>query len=85
VIIDAIGGTSAVPEPVIVRRRGVMSGDPVFRGTRVPPGPIFSMLVDMSAEEIVRVDYPSVPKADIELASQQACRLLERDAPWVGS
>jgi uncharacterized protein (DUF433 family) len=85
VIIDAIGGTAAVPEPVIVRRRGVMSGDPVFRGTRVPPGPIFSMLADMSAEEIVRVDYPSVPKADIELALQQACRLLERDAPRVDS
>ena len=55
----------------------------VFRGTRVPPGPIFSMLAETSAEEIVRHDYPSVSKADIELALQQACRLLKREAPWV--
>ena len=30
------------------------SGAAVFRGTRVPPGPIFSMLAETSAEEIVR-------------------------------
>lgn len=72
-----------IKEPVIVRRRGVMSGDPVFRGTRVPPAPIFSMLAEMSASEIIRNDYPSVSKADIELALQQACRLLECEAPWV--
>jgi uncharacterized protein (DUF433 family) len=82
-IIEAIGGKSLTPEPVIVRRNGVMSGAAVFRGTRVPPGPIFSMLAEMSAQEIVRHDYPSVSKADIELALQQACRLLEREAPWV--
>lgn len=72
-----------IEEAVIVRRRGVMSGDPVFRGTRVPPGPVFSMLADISASEIVRNHYPSVSKADIERALQQACRLLEREAPRV--
>jgi hypothetical protein len=36
VVLDAIGGTSA-PEPVIIRRP--MTGNPVFRGTRVPPAP----------------------------------------------
>ena len=82
-IIDTLAGNPPAPEPVIVRRRGVMSGEPVFRGTRVPPGPIFSMLADMSADEIVRNDYPSVSKGDLELALQQACRLLEREAPWV--
>jgi uncharacterized protein (DUF433 family) len=82
VIIDAIGGKSIAPEPVIVRRRGVMSGDPAFPGTRVPPAPIFAMLADIAADEIVRNHYPSVPKADIELALQQACRLREREAPW---
>jgi uncharacterized protein (DUF433 family) len=82
-VIEAIGGKSITPEPVIFRRNGVMSGAAVFRGTRVPPGPIFSMLAAMSAEEIVRDDYPSVSKADIELALQQACRLLDREAPWV--
>lgn len=82
-ILDTLGGKPRAPAPVIVRQRGVMSGDPVFRGTRVPPGPIFSMLAEMSAEEIVCHDYPSVSKADIEQALQQACRLLEREAPWV--
>lgn len=77
------GTRPTIEEPVIVRRRGVMRGYPVFRGTRVPPGPIFSMLADMSASEIIRNDCPSVSKADIELALQQACRLLEREAPWV--
>jgi hypothetical protein len=37
----------------------------------------------MSAEQIVRRDYRSVSKSDIELALQQACRLLEREARWV--
>lgn len=61
----------------------VMSGEPVFRGTRVPPGPVFSMLAEKSAGEIVRVDYPTLSRTDIEAALQQACRLLERQAPWV--
>ncbi|TQF32975.1 hypothetical protein UNPA324_28000 [Bradyrhizobium sp. UNPA324] len=77
------GTRATIEEPVIVRRRGVMRGYPVFRGTRVPPGPIFSMLADLWASEIIRNDCPSVSKADIELALQQACRLLEREAPWV--
>ena len=71
-VIEVLGGKSVTQEPVIVRRNGVMSGAAVFRGTRVPPGPIFSMLAEVSAEEIVRHDYPSVSKADIELALQQA-------------
>ena len=82
-IIDSIAGEPLTPGPVIVRRRGVMSGEPVFRGTRVPPGPIFSMLADKSADEIVRIDYPSLSREAIKTALQQACRLLEREAPWV--
>jgi uncharacterized protein (DUF433 family) len=81
-IIDTIAGRLSVDEPVIVRRRGVMSGDPVFRGTRVRPGPVFSMLADRSADEIVRIDYPSLSREAIRTALQQACRLLEREAPW---
>jgi uncharacterized protein (DUF433 family) len=82
-IIDTIAGSLSANEPVIVRHPGVMSGDPVFRGTRVPPGPVFAMLADTSADEIVRVDYPSLSRDEIKTALQQACRLLERDAPWV--
>lgn len=82
-ILDTIAGGHSADEHIIVRRRGVMSGDPVFRGTRVPPGPVLSMLVDQSADEIVRIDYPSLSREAIETALQQACRLLEREAPWV--
>jgi uncharacterized protein (DUF433 family) len=49
----------------------------------VPPGPVFSMLAEKSADEILRVDYPTLSRTDIEAALQQACRLLEREAPWV--
>jgi uncharacterized protein (DUF433 family) len=82
-IIDTIAGRLSADEPVIVRHPGVMSGDPVFRGTRVPPGPVFSMLADQSADEIVRINYPSLSREAIKTALQQACRLLEREAPWV--
>jgi uncharacterized protein (DUF433 family) len=41
------------------------------------------MLAETSADEIVRVDYPSLSRSAIETALQQACRLLEREAPWV--
>ncbi|WP_334367153.1 DUF433 domain-containing protein [Bradyrhizobium sp. AZCC 1578] len=82
-IIDTIASGSSADTPVIVRHRGVMSGDPVFRGTRVPPGPVFSMLANKSADEIVRIDYPSLSREAIKTALQQACRLLEREAPWV--
>ena len=47
---------------------GVMSGDPVFRGTRVPPAPVFVMLGEKSAGEIVRTDYPSLSQEIIETA-----------------
>ena len=59
-----------------------MSGDAVFRGTLVPPAPVFGMLADLGAKENVRRRYPSLSTAEIERALQQACRLLEREAPW---
>ena len=82
-VIEDLGGKSVTQEPVIVRRNGARLGAAMFRGTRVPPGPIFSMLAEMNTEEITCRDYPSVSKADIEMALQQACHLLEREAPWV--
>jgi uncharacterized protein (DUF433 family) len=82
-IIDTIAGGLSADAPAVVRPPGVMSGDPVFRGTRVPPGPVFSVLADQSADEIVRIDYPSLSREAIKAALQQACRFLEREAPWV--
>ncbi len=82
-IIDTIAGSLSADEPVIVRYPEVLSGDPVFRGTRVPPGPIFAAQADRSADEIARVDYPQLLPDEIKTALQQACRLLERNAPLV--
>lgn len=69
--------------PVVVRRRDVMNGAAIFRGTRVPPGPVFSILADKSATEIVPIDYLSLSTDLLRSALWQACRLLEREAPWV--
>lgn len=82
-ILDTIAGGLSADEPVIVRYPSVMSGNPVFRGTRVPPLPVFARLACTSADDIVRLEHPSLSPAEIEAALQQACRLLERDAPWV--
>lgn len=54
---------------------------PVFRGTRVPPGPVFATLADRLAGEIVCLGYPQLSPDEIKMALQQACSLLERDAP----
>ncbi|WP_439361125.1 DUF433 domain-containing protein [Bradyrhizobium sp. DASA03007] len=82
-VIDTIAGNLSAHEPVIVRHPGVMSGDPVFRGARVPPGPVFTMLADTSVDEIVRAKYPSLARDEIKTALRQAGCLLERNAPWI--
>jgi len=82
-IIDTIAGHTSADAPVVVRRPDVMGGAPVFRGTRVPPRPVFSKLADTSATEIVRIDYPSLSRDLVSSALRQACRVLEREAPWV--
>lgn len=81
-ILDTIAGGLSSDEPVIVRYPGLMSGNPVFRGTRVPPGLVFARLASTSADDIVRREHPSLSLGEIEAALLQAC-LLERDAPWV--
>lgn len=82
-IIDTIAGPHPADAPVIVRRPDVMNGAPIFRGTRVPPGPVFCMLAEKSASEIVRIDHPSLSRDIVKTALRQACRLLEREAPWI--
>jgi len=82
-IIDTVAGNISADEPVIVRHSGIMGGKPVFRGTRVSPGPVFALLADTSIDEFVRAKYPSLERDEITTALQQACRLLERNAPWV--
>ena len=82
-VIETIAGSLSADEPVIVRHPDVLSGSPVFRGTCVPPGPVFATLANRSADEIVRLDYPQLSPDEIKTALGQACRLLERDAPLV--
>ncbi|SFN44181.1 Uncharacterized conserved protein, DUF433 family [Bradyrhizobium sp. Rc3b] len=80
-LVEAVAGSLSADELVIVRHPDVLSGSPVFRGTRVPPGPVFATLADRLAGEIVCLGYPQLSPDEIKMALQQACRLLERDAP----
>ncbi len=82
-IIDTIAGSLSADEPVIVRHHDVMSGNPVFRGTRLPPGPVFATLANRSADATVRLDYNQLSPEEIKTALGQACRLIERNAPLV--
>lgn len=69
---------------VVERRYGVMSGDPVFAGTRVRPLTIAAELVGGSTLDDIRQSYPTVTRDTLHVAIVQAFRLLEREAPRVG-
>lgn len=69
---------------VVERRHCVMSGDPVFSGTRVRPLTIAAELIAGSMIEDIRQSYPSVTRDVLHVAIVQAFRLLESEAPRVG-
>jgi uncharacterized protein (DUF433 family) len=58
---------SAILKEIVSIRPDVMSGMPVFRGTRVP---IEAVIVDLaggsSLEEVLK-DYPTLDRNDVEL------------------
>lgn len=55
-------------ESVIGRVRGVMSGEPVFKGTRVPVRTVAAMLAQGADEADLLDGYPSLTARMIELA-----------------
>ena len=67
----------SVPEP-IVRDPAIMSGRPVFRGTRVPVDVLFDNLADGLTVNEVLESYPSLNRADV-LAVLSRCHPGSRD------
>jgi uncharacterized protein (DUF433 family) len=65
---------------VITTNPAIMSGAPVFRGTRVPVNLVFECLADgMSIEEIL-AGWPSVSRADLHQAILDAGREIKAAA-----
>ncbi len=68
----------------VVRRSGVMSGQPCLRGTRVPVAVLFENLADgLSLAEIVD-SYPTLEADDCRRAILLAGELLAAAAPVDG-
>lgn len=66
------------PSPsVIVSDPEVLGGRPVFRGTRVPVEVLFENLEDgLTIDDIVDA-YPSLVRADLVTALEEACAKLK--------
>lgn len=61
---------------VIVRDPDILSGRPVFRGTRVPVEVLFENLEDgLTIDEIV-LSYPSLNKEDLVKCLEAACETI---------
>lgn len=69
---------------VVERRHGVMSGDPVFFGTRVRPLTIAAELIGGSTIDEIRESYPSVTRTALHVAILRAFHMLESAAPRTG-
>lgn len=73
----------AASDPVVVRHERVLGGRPVFRGTRVQVELLFENLAEgYSLDEIVE-NFPTLDRADVQIALAQACEALKRAAPDV--
>ncbi len=67
--------------PVIIRMRGVLSGRPVFRGTRVQAEIVFESLADGASLDEILESFPTLDRADVKAALRQACEKLIESAP----
>lgn len=55
-------------EAIVVRDKAVMSGEPVFKGTRIPVRAIAAMLADGAEADDILDGYPKLTKRQLELA-----------------
>lgn len=69
---------------VVLRQYGVMSGDPVFWGTRVPPMALALEWISGRTIDQALESYPTVSPGALQTAIIKAFRLLAREAPRVG-
>lgn len=67
---------ASAAEPLITRNPDVMSGQAVFRGTRLPVEVLFENLADgLSLGEIIS-SYPTLSREDAVAVLEDACRRL---------
>jgi uncharacterized protein (DUF433 family) len=69
---------------VVARQHGVMSGDPVFYGTRVPPMALALEWIAGHTIDQALDNYPTVSPGALQTAIIRAFRLLASNAPKVG-
>lgn len=70
--------------PVVHIDSGIMSGTPVFVGTRVPVKTLFDHLTAGDGLEVFLDDFPSVSRSQAMAAVEQAQELLVKHAPVDG-
>ena len=58
---------------------GVMSGEPVFVGTRIPVETILIYIAGGSSARVIYEDYPTLPAGSIEAAERWAQKELGPD------
>jgi uncharacterized protein (DUF433 family) len=70
--------------PVIVRDPEILSGTPVFAGTRVPAKNLLDYLEHGRSIEEFLEDFPTVRREQVIAALEEAKELLLVNAPAVG-
>lgn len=71
----------AAAESAVVREKGVMGGEPVFKGTRIPVRLIATMLAEGVDEDEILSGYPKLDRRKLTLAKIWAAAHPRRGRP----
>ena len=68
-------------EAIIQRTKGIMGGEPVFKGTRIPVRMVAAMLSDGASDEEILDGYPKLSSRMLELAKFWVAAHPQRGRP----
>jgi uncharacterized protein (DUF433 family) len=71
----------AAAEAMVERKKSVMGGEPVFKGTRIPVRLVAAMLADGASEDEVAEGYPALDRRRIALSRIWAAAHPRRGRP----
>ena len=71
----------ATAEAMVERKKSVMGGEPVFKGTRVPVRLVASMLADGAGEDEILEGYPALDRRQLALSRIWAAAHPRRGRP----
>jgi len=71
----------AAAEAMVERKKSVMGGEPVFKGTRVPVRMVAAMLADGASEDEIAEGYPALDRRRIALSRIWAAAHPRRGRP----